>query len=43
MEVKSIYSYFDPRSGGKTSIHFEIGKMHVHTARVHKGFDHDIL
>jgi len=36
MQVKSIDTYFDPSLGGKISIHFEIGSMHVHTARAHK-------
>jgi hypothetical protein len=36
MQVTSIDTYLDPSLGGKTSIHFEIGTMHVHTTRVHK-------
>ena len=36
MQVKSISTYFDPSLGGKISIHFEIGTMHVHKSRAHK-------
>jgi len=36
MQVKSIDTYVHPSLWGKTSIHFQIGTMHVHRARSHK-------